>query len=237
MDKKKFNEIMMNKFGKNNLSLSPKETELFYEYMKNLLYWNTKINLTAIREEEDIIVKHFLDSSIINKYINKGSVIDIGSGAGFPGIPIKILNDNIKVKLIDSVGKKVRFLDNTIEKLDLKNISAEHGRAEEFAHEEEYRENYDFVVSRAVANMSTLVEYMIPFAKVGGKCICMKGPSIEEELAEATSAIKKLGGEIEDIIKYNIEENERNLIIITKKKNTEQTYPRKLGKPLKEPLK
>ncbi len=237
MDIEIFKRIMAEKYDKYDLKLSSKSVDCFYQYMNNLLEWNSKINLTAIKDEEEIIIKHFLDSSIIIKNISNGEILDIGSGAGFPGIPLKIMNNDLKVTLIDSVNKKVNFMKDSIEKLQLTNIEARHGRAEEFAHEKEYREKFDIVVSRAVANMSTLAEYMLPFAKVGGKCICMKGPSIEEELNDAKNAINKLGGEVINVIKYNIEKNERSLIIILKKKSTEQIYPRKQGKPIKEPIK
>lgn len=202
----------------------------------NLIEWNQKINLTAIKEEKDIIIKHFIDSIIINDKITGERMMDIGSGAGFPGIPLKIMNDNLKVTLLDSVNKKVNFMNDSINKIGLEKIKAIHARAEEIAHEKVYREQYDVVVSRAVANMSTLVEYMIPFVKVGGKCLCLKGPNSDEEIELAKNAIKKLGGKIEDVISYKIEDNERCLVIISKIKSTEQIYPRKNGKALKEPL-
>ena len=237
MNKEIFKNTIIERFSKYGLILSSKNIDEFYNYMKNLCDWNSKINLTAIKNEEEIIVKHFLDSSIIIKYFSKGKILDVGAGAGLPGIPLKIMNKDLEVTLLDSVNKKVNFMKDSIEKLELSNTVAIHGRAEDFAHEKKYREKFDIVVSRAVSNMSTLAEYMIPFVKVGGKCICMKGPSIESELQEAKNAIKKLGGEIVDVVKYNVENNERTLIIILKKKNTEQTYPRKQGKPLKEPIK
>ena len=155
----------------------------------------------------------------------------------FRGIPLKIINPNLKLTLIDSVNKKVNFMNNTIDLLKLNDIEAIHARAEELAHNSNYRESFDIVVSRAVANMNTLVEYMLPFAKIGGKCICMKGNNTDDEINKSKNAIRKLGGCIEKIIEYSVEENERCLIIISKIKNTEQTYPRKSGKPLKEPIK
>ena len=166
-----------------------------------------------------------------------GRVLDIGSGAGFPGIPLKIINDKIDIVSIDSVNKKINFQKDSIEKLGLVNIEAIHIRAEELAKNPEYRENFDFVVSRAVANMSTLVEYMIPFLKIGGKCICMKGPNSEEEIEKSKRAIGVLGGKIESIEKYKIDDlNERSLVIIEKIKHTSKEYPRGQGKPLKNPI-
>lgn len=236
MNKEEFKDFLLSKSNENNIEIDDCVIEKFYLYMNNLLEWNQKINLTAIKEEKDIIIKHFIDSIIVNKYVSGNRLLDIGSGAGFPGIPLKIVNNNLDIILIDSVNKKVNFMNDSINKLELNNIKAMHVRAEEMAHEKVFRENFDIVVSRAVANMSTLVEYMIPFVKVGGKCLCLKGPNCEEEINSSKNAIKKLGGKIEQVIEYKLEDNERCLIIIDKIKNTEQTYPRKQGKPLKEPL-
>ena len=223
-------------FTKNGIILEDKQIEKLYLYMENLIEWNKNINLTAIKSENDIIIKHFLDSVIIKDKICGKKILDIGSGAGFPGIPLKIMNDDLEIMLIDAVNKKVNFMNNTIDKLELEKIVAIHGRAEDFGHEIEYREKFDTVISRAVANMTTLVEYMIPFVKVGGKCLCMKGPDCEEEINSAKNAIRKLGGKIEEIINYDVEENERCLVVISKLKNTEKLYPRRQGKPLKSPL-
>ena len=236
MKEEEFVDIFKKYSKKYDIEVEEENTHSFYSYMKNLMEWNSKINLTAIKNEEDIILKHFIDSLIVNKYIEGNSGIDIGSGAGFPGIPLKILEDKYNLKLIDSVNKKVNFMNDTINKLNLKNILAIHARAEELGRNKEYREKFDFAISRAVANMSTLVEYLIPLVKIGGMVYCLKGPNIEEELEESKKAIKILGGKIEQVIKYNIEENERSLIIIKKEKNTEQTYPRKIGKPLSDPI-
>ncbi|MGN1330835.1 MAG: 16S rRNA (guanine(527)-N(7))-methyltransferase RsmG [Clostridia bacterium] len=230
---KKFIEEKSKEIG---IDLSKTEINLFYSYMQNLLEWNKKVNLTAITDEKDIIIKHFIDSIIINKEIEGNTMLDIGSGAGFPGIPLKIINNKMNVVLLDAVNKKVTFMNDTINKLDLKNIIAIHGRAEDYAHDDNYREKFDIVISRAVSNMTTLVEYMLPFVSVGGKCLCLKGPSVQEELDSARNAIKILGGKIDKVCEYTVENNERTLIIISKEKNTEQIYPRKQGKPLKEPL-
>ena len=204
--------------------------------MKLLLEWNEKINLTAIKDENEFIVKHFVDSLTINKYINKNNkIIDVGTGAGFPGLPIKLFHEELFVTLLDSVRKKINVLNDIIQKLDLKDIEAIHSRAEDFA--KDNREIYDVAVSRAVANMSTLVEYLIPFVKINGIIICMKGPNFEEELELAKNAIKILGGKVEKIEKFNINgELERNIIIIKKVKETPKQYPRGSAKPLKEPI-
>lgn len=236
MDREEFDKILIEKASENDIIISDEESNDFYMYMKNLIEWNQNINLTAIRDEREIIVKHFIDSILVEKYIYGNRMLDLGSGAGFPGIPLKIMNKNLDVTLIDSVNKKVNFMNDSINKIKLENIEAIHVRAEDLAHEKDYREQFDTVVSRAVANMTTLVEYMIPFVKVGGKCLCLKGPNCEDEINLAKNAIKKLGGQIEKVIEYKFEENERCLVVIKKIKCTEQTYPRKLGKPLKEPL-
>ncbi len=229
-------DFIKNEASKNNINLSEKEIELFYLHMNNLIEWNQKINLTAIKEEKEIVIKHFMDSIVIKDEIVGSRVLDLGSGAGFPGIPLKIVNDKLEVTLLDAVNKKVNFMNDTIEKIKLKNIVAIHARAEELAHDEKYREKYDIVVSRAVSNMTTLVEYMLPFLKKGGKCICLKGPDVDNELEDAKNAIRILGGKIEKKMQYDLNGNGRSLIVILKEKHTEQIYPRKQGKPIKEPL-
>ena len=207
--------------------------------MNLLLEWNEKINLTAITQPDEVKLKHFVDSLTVLKYINDDDkVIDIGTGAGFPGIPLKIMKENTKITLLDSLNKRINFLNIVIETLNLRNIQAIHGRAEEIARNKLYREKYDVAVSRAVANLSTLTEYMLPFVKVGGKCICMKGANVNEELERAQNAIKELGGEIERVDNFYLSDNdnERNIIVIKKVKETNPKYPRKAGTPSKEPL-
>lgn len=231
-----FKNIIINYANFNNLDIKENEYQNLYKYMKNLIEWNKVINLTAIKEEKDIILKHFIDSIIIKDSIN-GRILDIGSGAGFPGLPLKIVKDEIKLVSIDSVNKKIKFQLDTVQKLKLKDVECIHIRAEELADNIEYRESFDFVVTRALANMSTLVEYMLPFVKIGGKCICLKGPNCLEEIEKAKKAINILGGKINKIENYKIsKDNERVLVIIEKIKNTPKLYPRKQGKPLKEPI-
>lgn len=235
-----FNEKFLEKLNKIQLNVNDEVLNKFWVYMTNLLEWNEKINLTAITDEDDMILKHFIDSLTILEYIpEKSNVIDVGTGAGFPGIPLKIVREDINMTLMDSLNKRITFLNEIINKLGLKKINAIHSRAEELAKIPEHREKYDIAVSRAVANLSTLSEYMIPFVKVGGKCICMKGSNIEEELKTAKNAIKELGGEIEKVINFKLpdSDNERNIIIIKKVRNTKSKYPRKAGMPSKEPLK
>ena len=222
-----------------NIKINDEQIKKFMNYMNLLLEWNEKINLTAITQPEEVKLKHFVDSLTVLKYINDDDkVIDIGTGAGFPGIPLKIMNKNTKITLLDSLNKRINFLNIVIEKLDLSNIQAIHGRAEEIARNKFYREKYDVVVSRAVANLSTLTEYMLPFVKVGGKCICMKGANVNEELERAQNAIKELGGEIKRVDNFYLSDNdnERNIIVIKKIKKTKSKYPRKAGTPSKEPL-
>ena len=220
------------------IDISKEQYHELYYYMKNLLEWNTKINVTSITDEEEFIEKHLVDSLTVNKYLkNSNSIIDIGTGAGFPGIPLKIVNKSKKITLIDSVGKKLKVIENINEDLKLPNLEIIHTRAEELANNKKYREKYDVSVTRAVSNMATLMEYMLPFVKVDGIAICMKGPNYENELKEAEKAIKILGGKISCIDKIKINENiNRNIIIIKKVKETPTKYPRKPGKPLKEPI-
>ncbi len=218
-------------------NLSKEQLEKFKVYYKSLIEWNEKINLTAITDESEVITKHFADSLSILKYIkNNSKVIDVGTGAGFPGIPLKIANDSLKITLLDSLNKRVLFLDEVIKELNLKDINTIHGRAEEVAHDKEHREQYDIAVCRAVAKLNVLAEYMLPYLKVGGTFICMKGPNINEEIDSSMKAIKLLGGKIEKVESFELEENQRNIIIIKKEKNSPKNFPRKAGTPSKSPI-
>lgn len=222
------------------IQLNEKQIEKFFKYMNLLLDWNKKINLTAITDMDDIILKHFIDSITILKYINgENKIIDVGTGAGFPGIPIAVMKSDVEITLLDSLNKRILFLENLSKELDLRNVEIIHGRAEDFGKNTLSREKYDIAVSRAVANMSTLVEYLLPFVKVGGICICMKGSEIEKELESAKVAIKELGGKIEKIDKFKLPDStmERNIIIIKKEKETLEKYPRKAGIPSRQPIK
>ena len=224
---------------KMSISLNKEQYDQFYAYMVLLIEWNEKINLTAITEPQEIILKHFVDSLTIAKYIEEGkTIIDMGTGAGFPGIPLKIYRNDVKVVLADSLNKRIKFLNEAIEKLQLKNIETIHCRAEELGKNKEYREKFDYATSRAVANLSTLSEYLLPFVKLNGSGIFMKTMEIDEELENAKKAIKILGGRIEKVDKFEIPESDlgRSIIIVKKEKQTPSKYPRKPGTPAKEPL-
>ena len=224
---------------KMSILLNKEQYDQFYAYMVLLIEWNEKINLTAITEPQEIILKHFVDSLTIAKYIEEGkTIIDMGTGAGFPGIPLKIYRNDVKVVLADSLNKRIKFLNEVIEKLQLKNIETIHCRAEELGKNKEYREKFDYATSRAVANLSTLSEYLLPFVKLNGSCIFMKTMEIDEELENAKKAIKILGGRIEKVNKFEIPESDlgRSIIIVKKEKQTPSKYPRKPGTPAKEPL-
>ena len=239
MEIKEFKEFFIEECNKNGIKIEENLIEKFYVYMKEILRWNEMVNVTAIKEEKEFIVKHFIDSLTIEKYIKNGKkILDIGTGAGFPGIPIKIVKNESEVILVDSVNKKLNVIRDIIPKIELEKIECIHSRAEDLAKDCNYREKFDVVTSRAVSNLSTLVEYMLPCAKIEGKIICMKGPSYEEELENAKNAIKILGGKLEEIETTNIDgELERNILIIKKEKPTPKQYPRGQGKPLKEPIK
>ena len=201
--------------------------------------WNEKINLTAIIEPKEIILKHFIDSLSIIKYIkNKNSLVDVGTGAGFPGIPIKIVLPEIKVILIDSLNKRITFLNEVISQLDLKYIEAVHSRVEDFARNKEYREKFDVATARAVAQLPIILEYLIPLTKVKGNIICMKGNKIDEEIKKSKKAISVLGGNLEKIDNFYLPDTdiERNIIIVNKVEKTSSKYPRKAGIPSKNPI-
>lgn len=239
MDFDEFKDELIIQAKKIDVILDEEQIQKFYKYMELLLEWNEKINLTAIVEPHDIILKHFVDSLTICKELQKNKTLaDIGTGAGFPGIPVKILRPNLDITLIDSLNKRVNFLTMVIEALKLEKIIALHGRIEDFGKNKKYREKFDYVTSRAVANLSTLSEYMIPLVKIGGKCICMKGSNIDEELKNAEKAIKTLGGKIEKVDTFLLPDTDmgRNIILIKKEKATPNKYPRKAGTPAKEPI-
>ena len=222
------------------MNIDEEKAKKFQKYKDLLLEWNNKINLTAITEENEIILKHFIDSCTILKYIEDNQkIIDIGTGAGFPGIPLKIMNESLKITLVDSLNKRVNFLNEVISELKLENVEGIHSRAEDLGRDNNYREKYDVATSRAVANLSTLLEYLMPFVKVNGICICMKGPNIEEELNEAKKAINELSGKLEGVYNFKLPNSdiERNIIIVRKVDKIKLKYPRKAGMPAKEPIK
>lgn len=213
----------------------------FILYKELLKEWNKKINITSITDDEEIDIKHFIDSitplttDLFRKDIK---MIDIGTGGGFPGVPLKIINEDMEVVLLDSLKKRITFLNEIIDKLDLKNIISIHGRAEELGRDKSYREKYDIAISRAVASLNTLSEYCLPFVKVGGFFISMKGPDVDEELKEAEKSIRILGGKLKEkkVIKLPLSDITHSLIIIEKIKETPTKYPRAGGKPKKNPL-
>ena len=239
MDLKEFDILFKKELKNNDIILKTEDCEKFYIYMKEIIRWNEKINLTAIINEEEFLVKHFIDSLTIEQYVADGErIIDIGTGAGFPGIPLKIANPYQKITLIDSINKKLNVIRDISKKIGIEDLEIIHTRAEDLAIKKEYRESYDFAITRAVSKLCTIVEYMLPFVKLGGKAICMKGPNIEEELYEAQKAIKTLGGKIESVEKILIDNKyERNVIIIDKEKITPSSFPRSKGKPVSEPIK
>lgn len=224
-----------------NIILSDKQINQFIAYYELLVEWNSFMNLTAITEFDQVIKKHFLDSLALVKAYDlskESSIIDIGTGAGFPGVPLKIAFPHLKITLLDSLNKRIKFLNEVKDKLALANLETLHGRAEDFAKPEKLREKYDLCVSRAVANLSTLSELCLPYVKVGGRFISYKSEKIKEESIAAKKAIGILGGEVEKQVEFTFSDEElyRNLFVIKKIKSTPKKYPRKAGLPGKEPI-
>ena len=234
-------DILLKGVQEFQISLSDKQLEQFLQYYDLLVEWNSFMNLTAITEFEEVCIKHFIDSVSLCKAIDctqSLSVIDIGTGAGFPGIPLKIAFPDLKITLLDSLGKRVKFLNEVIIQLGLEGIEAFHGRAEDFIKEHQKREAYDLCVSRAVANLATLSEYCLPYVKCGGVFISYKSEKIQEESKTAEKAMQLLGGKIKNQTEFLLPGSDiyRNLFQIEKVKKTPSKYPRKAGLPSKEPL-
>lgn len=225
-----------------NITLSDKQKRQFSTFYEMLVEKNKVMNLTAITELEEVIEKHFLDSVSLGAVIDLSkeiSVLDLGTGAGFPGIPLKIVFPNLKITLADSLNKRIGFLNEVIEELQLEGITAVHARAEELARNAEYREKFDLCVSRAVANLSTLSEYCLPFVSLGGKFVSYKSGEILEEVEQAKKAVFLLGGQVKGVHRFTFGLNDlhRSFVLIEKVKKTPKAYPRKAGTPSKQPLK
>ena len=236
-DFKKFEAVLK----KWNLVFTEEQKDQFSIYYEMLIEKNKVMNLTSVTEFNEVVEKHFLDSIslwTIEDLSQRKKVLDLGTGAGFPGIPLKIMFSELEITLADSLNKRILFLQEVIDALKLQNISAIHGRAEEMAKQENFRESYDLCVSRAVANLSTLSEYCLPFVRIGGKFISYKSGEIEEEQKNAKNAVFLLGGKIEKIHKFELDGTElkRSFVVIDKVKKTPKLYPRKAGTPAKNPL-
>lgn len=224
------------------IDLTEKQLDQFKKYYEMLVEKNKVMNLTAITEWNEVIDKHFIDSISLIKatdLFEEKKILDLGCGAGFPGIPLKIAFPNLEITLLDSLNKRIQFLKDVIAELGLENIEALHGRAEDYARKPEYREQYDYCVSRAVANLTSLSEYCIPYVKEGGSFISYKSGKVKEEIKEVKKALFLLGGKLEDVVSFTLPETEieRDFVIIKKEKKTPKKYPRKAGIPTKEPLK
>ena len=233
--------LLISKAKEIGVKVSPAQAEQFQIYLDLLLERNTVMNLTAITDPEEAVIKHFVDSLTLLKALEikkNAKVIDVGTGAGFPGIPLKIMRPDIELTLLDSLNKRINFLNEVISALGLTGVETIHGRAEDYAKPGKCREKYDLCVSRAVANLSTLSEYCLPFVKVGGKFISYKSEKITEEMNAAQHAVKILGGKMDGQVEFTLPDSDiyRNLFIITKEKSTPAKYPRKAGLPSKEPL-
>ena len=236
-----FFELMKTASNDAGLEFTEMQYEQFMKYMRLLQEWNEKINLTAITEDEEVVKKHFIDcikAFKSDKIKNAKTIIDVGTGAGFPGLPIAIMNSNVEVTLLDSLNKRINFLNLVVRELGLKNVKTIHSRAEDGARKPELREKFDIATSRAVANMAVLSEFCMPYVKKGGYFVALKGPSIDEELENGSNAIKILGGELKDIIEISIEETDlkHNIVEVKKIKTCPKTYPRKAGTVNKKPL-
>ena len=226
---------MRSVFEKAGIILTENQLKLFGEYYKLLIKYNSEFNLTAITSEKEVYIKHFTDSLLGAEFIEKGSLADVGSGGGFPGIPLKILKEDLDVTLIEATGKKCDFLNAVIKELNLDKIKVLCGRAEEIGLKKPFRETFDYVTARAVAKLNTLSEYALPLLKVGGKFICYKA-DVKEEASAAQNALSVLGGGIERIKEFDLYGNGRTVIVIKKEKNTPEIFPRRNAKIIKKPL-
>ncbi|MBR2498879.1 MAG: 16S rRNA (guanine(527)-N(7))-methyltransferase RsmG [Clostridia bacterium] len=225
-------------FNEFSVKVSDLQAELFEKYFNLLIEYNQKFNITAITDKKEVYVKHFIDSIlVVDKFITKEnlSMIDVGSGGGFPAIPVKIMRDDLSLTLLEATGKKCEFLKTVVKKLGLKNVTVINDRAETLAKNENYREKFDICSARAVARLNTLCEYCMPFVKVDGNFIAYKGDA-EEEVTEALNAVKILGGKVEETYLYELDGAKRTLVKIKKTKNTDKKYPRGNGKERKNPL-
>lgn len=234
-------QILEQKLGELGIKQDQNQLERFHKFYQLLIEWNKVMNLTGITEYEDVVEKHFVDSLSIIKAIDLSrihTVIDVGTGAGFPGIPLKIAFPHLRVVLLDSLNKRIKFLDEVISQLGLTEICTIHGRAEEYARKEEYREQFDLCVSRAVANLSTLSEYCLPYIQVGGIFVPYKSGEIDDEVEQSKKAVRILGGNIKDVMKFELPGTDihRSFVLIHKEQHTQKKYPRKAGIPAKEPL-
>ena len=234
-------ELLIEGAKEYGIALSGEQADKFSQYARLLKEWNEKINLTAITNPEGIVTKHFLDSLSIIPFIPQGAkfLIDVGTGAGFPGIPVSILKKEIKVTLLDSLEKRLKFLQEVSNALELKGLKMIHGRAEDYGVNKDYREKFDVATARAVANLPVLLEYCLPFVKTGGLFIAMKGPDIKDEVKDSKKALDILGGKVEEIKQFTLPESdmERSVVIIRKLRHTPTSYPRKSGKPTRDPIK
>ena len=234
-------QIFEQKLNEIGVKLDDIQKQQFFKFYELLVEWNKVMNLTGITEYEEVNEKHFVDSLSIVKAVDMNqvkSVIDIGTGAGFPGIPLKIAFPHLKVVLLDSLNKRIKFLNTVIEELNLENIETIHGRAEDFAKQAEYREQFDLCVSRAVANLATLSEYCIPYVKRDGLFVPYKSGEIDQEVEQSKKAVHVLGGKIENVVKFQLPGTEigRSFVNIKKVQNTAKRFPRKAGLPAKEPI-
>ena len=232
-------KILSEVLAKEQINISPEQLAQFNRYYELLIEWNEKINLTAITEVQDVAVKHFLDSLLAAKMVENlagKTLIDIGTGAGFPGVPLKIMEKDLKVTLFDSLQKRLKFLDILCAELKLTDIVTIHGRAEDGGQNKDLREKFDLASARAVARMPVLLEYALPFVKVGGYFLALKGPELDEELKESAKALKVLGGEVAEIGRFSLGGYTRNIALIKKAAPTPKAYPRKAGNMQKKPL-
>ena len=237
-----FYNIMKKASDDVNMEFNEEKYNKFIKYMRLVQEWNEKINLTAITEDEEFVKKHFIDcikAFKSDEIKNAKTLIDVGTGAGFPGVPIAIMRDDLEITLLDSLNKRINFLNLVVKELDLKNVKTIHSRAEDGARKVDFRESFDVATSRAVANMAVLSEFCLPYVKVGGNFVALKGPAIEEVLKNSTNALGVLGGKLKDVIEVTIEDTDlkHNIVVVSKKKECPKSYPRKAGIITKKPIK